>query len=407
MTGSSGKARLSEQERARLVRRAKHEGIAEDAYLPHRSGNVDHELKKRDGWMREEDKRECTFQPRTATAASIRAMQDCGYEFARDAGAPPKEGKRDQFVERLTRNERFRRRALEAAIGAAAYKDRLDKKCCPICGTVQSYDEWVERYGKGRNCQECSVPRVRRAGPLTTRGDAALTARGDAARRWIVRGDESRPRRGDGRTKRDRRAARPGTRRSGPRGPRAWTPGSSAKTRRNETAARAGRARRSNGSASSSATWSGGRAGRTPASGPASIFLSCIPGRAPFAPRRSPRENGPRTFGARSAQVGAPDASGKRSGDAYQRALRAKVDAEGGPFLSRLADDVRRRREATARRAETKNAETHSFTPAMPGLKASNKQPAIAPRGTGRSRPREHRRCSCLQRWTAGAVFLT
>ena len=96
-------------------------------------------------------------------------------------------------------NERFRRRALEAAIGAAAYKDRLDKKCCPICGTVQSYDEWVERYGKGRNCQECSVPRVRRAGPLTTRGDdaalttrgdAALTARGDAARRWIVRGDE-------------------------------------------------------------------------------------------------------------------------------------------------------------------------------------------------------------------------
>ena len=34
----------------------------------------------------------------------------------------------------------------------------MDKKQCPKCGAVQSYDEYVERFSKGRNCQECHVP---------------------------------------------------------------------------------------------------------------------------------------------------------------------------------------------------------------------------------------------------------
>ncbi|KAH8060042.1 tudor domain-containing protein [Aureococcus anophagefferens] len=51
------------------------------------------------------------------------------------------------------------RREKEAAIGKAAYDVKLDKKVCPNCGAVQSYDEVEEKRDR---CVECAVAYTRK-----------------------------------------------------------------------------------------------------------------------------------------------------------------------------------------------------------------------------------------------------
>lgn len=85
----------------------------------------------------------CTFAPKT-NCTSKNVMRQCGYDFAHEERAP--------FVDRLTRNEKQRRDRLARARGKADY-DFMDKKVCPKCGAVQSYDEYIDK----RKCQDCNV----------------------------------------------------------------------------------------------------------------------------------------------------------------------------------------------------------------------------------------------------------
>ena len=168
--------RLDAVTQNKLIRKARRQGLPDDHYLGSTQRELKRpELRKPGGWLREDDAVNCTFQPKVATAESLRAQRACGYEFARDSG---KKANGDEFVERLARSARHSRRAKEEAIGKQEYSYRLDKKQCPRCGAVQSYDEYVERFSKGRNCQECHVP-YRHKRPAGSKGIDAWIERQD------------------------------------------------------------------------------------------------------------------------------------------------------------------------------------------------------------------------------------
>jgi hypothetical protein len=160
----------------KLIRKARRQGLPDNHYL----GSTERELKRPElrnpnAWFRDDDEKNCTFQPQTRTVESLRAQRACGYEFTNEGG---KKADGDAFVERLARANRNQRKAKEDAIGKQEYSYRLDKKQCPRCGAIQAYDEWVERFSKGKNCQECSIP-YRHKKPAGSKGLDAWLDRQD------------------------------------------------------------------------------------------------------------------------------------------------------------------------------------------------------------------------------------
>jgi hypothetical protein len=214
-------------------------------------------------------------------------MEECGYEFVGQEAA--KDG---AFVDRLTRVERARRKALDAARGAAEYKYKVGKKVCPSCGAVQSYEETQDRK-RGKKCQECHVAyRVPR--PKDSKGVDA----------WLA-----------------------------------------------EQAAQHEEQK-----------------------------------------ARATREALERAAAADRRRVGGADSVAKAREDAYQRALRAKVDAEAGPFMDRLKDDIDRRRNAAKARESLAFSAADAdctFKPALAKGRAAALDVGAAKRVAAASSPRD------------------
>lgn len=112
--------------------------------------------RKKAALMRPDDERNCTFAPRTKTRKSIETMRQCGYDFVDKGGNDENRHAfcAEAFVERLSRTDKHRRQKLEHMRGKSAYELKFDKKRCPRCGAVQSYDEVVD---KRKKCQECGI----------------------------------------------------------------------------------------------------------------------------------------------------------------------------------------------------------------------------------------------------------
>ncbi|KAG5192227.1 hypothetical protein JKP88DRAFT_135109, partial [Tribonema minus] len=75
----------------------------------------------------------------------------CGYDFIRgkneEAG-----GNEGDFLSRMDAQTAHSRRKLEERRAEEAYNDRQDKKSCPQCGAVQSYDEYAKKKTKCAGC---------------------------------------------------------------------------------------------------------------------------------------------------------------------------------------------------------------------------------------------------------------
>ena len=75
-------------------------------------------------------------------------------EQKRDSESKENEGA--DFTIRMEAKERSRRQKLERKRGEKEYEQMIDKKVCPKCGAIQSYDEVVSRRNKckksGCNC---------------------------------------------------------------------------------------------------------------------------------------------------------------------------------------------------------------------------------------------------------------
>lgn len=84
----------------------------------------------------EDDEKNCTFN----AARKTRGEQKRGDES--------KENGTSDFTIRMEARERSRRQKLERKRGEKAYESIIDKKQCPNCGAVQSYDEVVSRRNK-------------------------------------------------------------------------------------------------------------------------------------------------------------------------------------------------------------------------------------------------------------------
>ena len=63
-------------------------------------------------------------------------------------GGESKEAESGDFMSRMELKEKKRREKLERARGEKEYAVLIDKKCCPNCGAVQSYDEVVSRRNR-------------------------------------------------------------------------------------------------------------------------------------------------------------------------------------------------------------------------------------------------------------------
>ena len=57
-----------------------------------------------------------------------------------------------RMIQRLDAAERSRRKTLEGKRKEKDYAAKLDKKSCPICGVVQTYEELEEKRNR------CQVP---------------------------------------------------------------------------------------------------------------------------------------------------------------------------------------------------------------------------------------------------------
>ena len=59
-----------------------------------------------------------------------------------------------QYIIRMDAKERSRRVKLQREQGRKDYEAKLDKKVCPICKTIQKYEEVLD---KKKFCMECNV----------------------------------------------------------------------------------------------------------------------------------------------------------------------------------------------------------------------------------------------------------
>ncbi|KAH8091074.1 tudor domain-containing protein [Aureococcus anophagefferens] len=101
---------------------------------------------------RRREARHCVFRPKT------RKDPNSEVKESSDGEGPDAEAKTDNFIQRQDAWTRKVRRE-EAAIGKANYGVKLDKKVCPSCGAVQSYDEVEEKRDR---CVECAVAYTRK-----------------------------------------------------------------------------------------------------------------------------------------------------------------------------------------------------------------------------------------------------
>ena len=94
----------------------------------------------------EDDEKNCTFN-------ATHKKKKRG-EQKRDSESKENEGA--DFTIRMEAKERSRRQKLERKRGEKEYEQMIDKKVCPKCGAIQSYDEVVSRRNKckksGCNC---------------------------------------------------------------------------------------------------------------------------------------------------------------------------------------------------------------------------------------------------------------
>ena len=96
-------------------------------------------------FAKESEKVNCTFKPSKSKAAvSAMKSSDCGYDFLDNL-----EKDNSDFIKRMDAFENFRRRKFRRDQEEQYYNTAVDKKQCPNCGQLQSYDEWAEKRG---NC---------------------------------------------------------------------------------------------------------------------------------------------------------------------------------------------------------------------------------------------------------------
>ena len=76
---------------------------------------------------------------------------DCGYDFLDNL-----EKNSSDFIKRMDGFEMFRRKKFRRDQEEQYYKSGVDKKQCPNCGQLQSYEEWAEKRGEctGERCSE-------------------------------------------------------------------------------------------------------------------------------------------------------------------------------------------------------------------------------------------------------------
>jgi len=89
----------------------------------------------------ESEKTNCTFKPSKSKAA-VAAMKsnDCGYDFLDNL---EKEG--EGFIKRMDAFENYRRSKFQRDQEEQYYNHCVDKKQCPNCGQLQTYDEWRDK----------------------------------------------------------------------------------------------------------------------------------------------------------------------------------------------------------------------------------------------------------------------
>lgn len=95
----------------------------------------------------EDDEKNCTFNS---------TLKKKRHGEQKKSDGESKEGGVADFTVRMEAKERSRRLKLERKRGEKEYENLIDKKVCPKCGAVQSYDEVVSRRNKckksGCNC---------------------------------------------------------------------------------------------------------------------------------------------------------------------------------------------------------------------------------------------------------------
>jgi ribosomal protein S27AE len=97
----------------------------------------------------------CTFTWKRSRKAEAAARNPaCGYDFIQAKNAEQDQGGEDDFLLRMDAHTSHQRRKLSEQRAEEAYNDRLDKKSCPECGAVQSFDEFVN---KKLRCGQCNM----------------------------------------------------------------------------------------------------------------------------------------------------------------------------------------------------------------------------------------------------------
>jgi ribosomal protein S27AE len=97
----------------------------------------------------------CTFTWKRSRKAEAAARNPaCGYDFIQAKNDDQAQGGEDDFLLRMDAYTSHQRRKLSEQRAEEAYNDRLDKKSCPKCGAVQSFDEFVNNKLR---CGQCNV----------------------------------------------------------------------------------------------------------------------------------------------------------------------------------------------------------------------------------------------------------
>lgn len=136
--------------------------------------------KREDIFSKEDDRKNCTFKPKGKTAAQLSAAKAAGFggNNANDIGANGTSGgfqlkeetERDRELERekafCRRQDAFinaKNKELERVTGEVAYDYVLDsdKKRCPKCGNIQTYEEILKKEKKcrGETCESAAYVR--------------------------------------------------------------------------------------------------------------------------------------------------------------------------------------------------------------------------------------------------------
>jgi ribosomal protein S27AE len=98
----------------------------------------------------------CTFPWKRSRKAEAAARNPvCGDDFIQAKNDEQAQGGEDDFLSRTDAHTSHQRHKLSQQRAEEAYNDRLDKKRCPECGSVQSF---VELVNKKLRCGQCNVP---------------------------------------------------------------------------------------------------------------------------------------------------------------------------------------------------------------------------------------------------------